>query len=107
MGAAWATLVGYCVLAAATWWYAARAYPIRLDVGRLAAIGLLAVVAIVASRAVAPQDAGVWLSGAIHLAVAAAAAAVLFLLLRGPLHRLRILVATRPTGTMDVPEEHA
>jgi O-antigen/teichoic acid export membrane protein len=107
MGAAWATLVGYCVLAAATWWYAARAYPIRLDVGRLAAIGLLAVVAIVASRTVVPQDAGVWLSGAVHLAVAGAAAAVLFLLLRGPLHRLRSLVATRPTGTMDVPEEHA
>jgi O-antigen/teichoic acid export membrane protein len=106
MGAAWATMVGYSVLAAATWWYGARTYPIRLDLARLALIAAVALSAILLSRLVTPQQAGLWLSAGAHLAIAGGVAVILYVLLRSPLHRLRDLVATGTAGTMHSPEEH-
>ncbi|HSM38865.1 MAG TPA: oligosaccharide flippase family protein [Candidatus Limnocylindrales bacterium] len=112
MGAAWATVVGYAVLASATWWYAARSYELRLDLPRLAAIGLLAVALGLLSRSVTPLGSGVVLSGLAHLGLVAVYAAAAFPLLRGPLDRVRILLRDEPVpavaaGTITPPKEHA
>jgi O-antigen/teichoic acid export membrane protein len=93
LGAAWSTLVGYATLTALTWWYARRDYPVALDLRRLAAIGGLAVGAVLAARMVTPDEAGVTVSGLAHLALACGFAAAMVPLLRGPVTRLRGLLA--------------
>jgi O-antigen/teichoic acid export membrane protein len=112
-GAAWSTVVGYGTLTALTWWYAARDYPIGLDLRRLAAIGGGVVAAILLARLVRWEESGLWLSSGYHLGVAAAFGLVLVPLLHGPMRRLRALlaaerqaVASAGAGTMGHPEEH-
>ena len=93
MGAAWSTLVGYTALAGLTWWYAARDFPVRLDLVRLALIGGGALTAALLARLVTPDGAGLAGAAAFHLGLAAAYAALLVPLLRGPVARLRALLA--------------
>jgi O-antigen/teichoic acid export membrane protein len=116
MGAAWATLAGYGMLAAATWWYGSRVYPIRLDLPRLAAIGGLTVAAIVVARLADIAVLGVWPAAGIHAAVIAAAGIGLIWLLWRPLRELRDLVNAADDGpdgdagvtaTMQPPKEPA
>jgi O-antigen/teichoic acid export membrane protein len=92
-GAAWSTMVGYGLLTALTWWYASRSYPIALDLRRLAILGAGVIAAIAVSRLVRWEDHGLWLSTGTHLAVPFAFAVALVPLLRGPLGRLRALLA--------------
>ena len=89
MGAAWATLAGYAVLAALTTWYAKRVYPVRLDVARLALVfvgtgGLLLASAVLTE----PVD-GTLVGAGLHLGLAASAALAGFVLGLGPLRELR------------------
>lgn len=112
MGAAWATVVGYAVLAGATWWYARRSYELRLDLWRLSAIGLLAVGAAGLARVVTPQASGLLASGLAHLGLLALFAVLLAPLLRGPLNQVRQLLREEPAaageaGTIEPPKEHA
>jgi O-antigen/teichoic acid export membrane protein len=93
MGAAWSTLVGYTALAGLTWWYAARDFPVRLDLVRLALIGGGALTIALLARLVTPDGAGLAGAAAFHLGLAAAYAALLVPLLRGPVSRLRSLLA--------------
>jgi O-antigen/teichoic acid export membrane protein len=119
IGAAWATLAGYLVLAGVTWWLGARSYPITIDVARLAALGAAAVLAVLGARLIRPEVVGVWISGPAHVAISVGFAVLLLPLLAGPLARFRQLLAAerierraaraaaRPVGTMGDPEEHA
>jgi O-antigen/teichoic acid export membrane protein len=93
MGAAWSTLIGYLALAGLTWWYAARDFPVRLDVVRLALIGGGALTVALLARLVTPDSAGLPASTAFHLGLSAAYAVLLLPLLRGPVARLRALLA--------------
>lgn len=92
-GAAWSTLGGYLALAALTWWYGARSYPISLDLPRLGLLAVGAVLAVALSRLVRPEVAGVWVAGPLHVGVAIAFAVALLPLLAGPLARFRALLA--------------
>jgi O-antigen/teichoic acid export membrane protein len=98
-GAAWSTVVGYGALTALTWWYAARDYPIDLDLPRLAVLGMGVLGAIGLARLVRWEDAGLWLSTGYHLGVAGAFALAVLPLLRGPLRRLRALLAADGSAT--------
>ena len=111
-GAAWSTVVGYGALTALTWWYAARDYPIRLDLRRLAVLAVGVLAAILLARLVRWQDVGLWLSTGYHLGLTAAFALALVPLLLGPMSRLRALLASERqavasvgAGTMSDPEE--
>jgi O-antigen/teichoic acid export membrane protein len=120
IGAAWATLAGYAMLAGVTWWFGARSYPIAFDLPRLAALGGAAVLAVLAARLIRPEVVGVWVSGPAHIAITIGFAFLLLPLLGGPLARFRQLLAderiegrqaraaaARTVGTMGDPEEHA
>ena len=111
MGAAWSTLIGYGVLTALTWWYAARSFPISIDVARLLLIVVAGVAAVAVAQAITGQRSGLTASGTLHLAVALAYALLLIPVLRGPAARVRDLLA-RPVAaervpTIGAPEEHA
>lgn len=92
-GAAWSTVVGYGTLTALTWWYAARDYPIALDLRRLATLGIAVLAAILLARLVRWEETGLWLSTGVHLGVTAAFGLALVPLLLGPMRRLRALLA--------------
>jgi O-antigen/teichoic acid export membrane protein len=125
-GAAISTVIGYAVLTALTWWYAARSYPIALDLGRLAVLGTAVLAAIWLARLVRWEDSGLWISTAVHLFIAVAFAGLLVPLLHAPMTRLRAMLAAEraaaaverrerragegpisAAGTMGHPEEHA
>ncbi|HEX2194082.1 MAG TPA: oligosaccharide flippase family protein [Candidatus Limnocylindria bacterium] len=93
MGAAWSTLIGYSALTALTWWYAARAFPVSLDLGRLALMAAIGVVAVLLARLANLETTGVRLSGVIHIGVALAYGAILLPFLRGPARRMADLLA--------------
>ncbi len=99
MGAAWSTVVGYMVLAVGAAIYAARGYPLSLDLARL---GILAAAGIGVgwlTRALLPSEPGIEVV-ATHAVAIAAFAALAWLLLRAPVARLRTLVAaTGPPPT--------
>lgn len=103
MGAAWATLVGYTVLTALTWWYARRDYPVRVDVGRLGLVAGGALATALLARLVTPATAGLPLATAAHLGLAAAYAALLVPVLRGPAGALRVLLAAPPPARTPAP----
>lgn len=88
MGAAWATLAAYAVLAVLIGVLAQRRFPVPLDAGRLVIIAAVAAVSALGSRLVSDQLAIAPLAA--HLAVAAAAVAVLVIVARDPFERLRV-----------------
>lgn len=93
MGAAWATLAGYTLLAVLTIWYAARLFPLRLDAPRLVlALALSAAVLAVGSSATAPL-AGSWAGGAVHAATAVTFAVAAAAIGAAPYARLRPLLS--------------
>ncbi|HLE58075.1 MAG TPA: polysaccharide biosynthesis C-terminal domain-containing protein [Candidatus Limnocylindria bacterium] len=115
VGAAWATLGSYAVLAGLTWWLAARGYRIHLDLRRLGLILLATVAALVAARVLATPSLTVQLVRG--MALLAALAGVNALLLRGPVGSLRGLLAAgsdapapgsrQPPDTIGAPKEDA
>jgi O-antigen/teichoic acid export membrane protein len=109
-GAAWATLAGYGALTLGTYLYARRAYPIRLDVPRLATLFGLAIGVALLSRLVRPED-GLLLSGGVHLALAAGFGVAAVLVARGTVARLRAIVPLSTLGIaadrMAIPKEDA
>jgi O-antigen/teichoic acid export membrane protein len=94
MGAAWSTLIGYGVLTALTWWYAARSFPISIDLTRLLLIVSGGVAAVVVARAFdAPRGGGLTASGIVHVLIAVGFALLLIPLARGPVVRVRDLLS--------------
>lgn len=93
MGAAWATLAGYSVLAVLSIWYARRVFPLQLDATRLVATfiatGGLLLVGGVATESIAATPVG----AAVHAGMAVACSVVALLAARQPFARLRVLVA--------------
>jgi O-antigen/teichoic acid export membrane protein len=111
MGAAWATVIGYAVLAIGTWWYAGRSYEVRLDVVRLGVIATAAVGAVLASRLVTPEASGLWLSGLTHAGVTGVYALVVLATLRVPVDAVRSLLRAplepeAAKATIEAPKEH-
>ena len=94
MGAAWATLAAYALFAATTYLVARRIYPIRLDVLRLAILGVGAVVAALAGRIIVPGPSVV--AGFIHLGFIAGYVLLAALVCRVPFQRLRLASAATP-----------
>jgi len=97
MGAAWATLGAYAVLAALIGIAARRHYPLALDGPRLALVAGVAVGLTLVSRAVDPGEQG--LSAAWHLGVAIVAMIAIALILRGSFAQLRARLADTPPGS--------
>jgi O-antigen/teichoic acid export membrane protein len=97
MGAAWSTLIGYGVLTALTWWYAARTFPISIDLPRLLLIVAGGVAAVAAAQLLTGPRAGLTASGTVHLLVAAGYALLMIPLARGPVARVRELLS-RPVA---------
>ena len=95
IGAAWATLASYSFFAAATYLFARRIYPMRIDWPRLALMGALAGVAVLVSRAVAPGSSIA--TGAVHLVLALAFALVVAVVAWRPLQRLRTVSRLIPS----------
>jgi len=97
MGAAWATLTGYSVLAVGTALYARRGYPLRIDLPRLAVLAVAGTALVVAARVglpLAPSPG----AAALHAGGVLVFAALTAVVLRGPVRRLRVLVRQPPTG---------
>lgn len=95
LGAAIATLVGYGVLTVATALYARRGYPLQLDGARLALLFAGAVAAMAAARALLLPGIGLAGNGLLHIAVVLAFGGGAFLVVRGPVARLRQLMSGR------------
>lgn len=99
MGAAWATLVGYSVLAMVTTWYAALVFPLELDAARLGLIlGLTAVVLAGGSTATAGL-AGTWGGAGVHVVITLGFAAAAAAIGAAPYARLRTLLIGGPSAT--------
>jgi O-antigen/teichoic acid export membrane protein len=98
IGAAWSTLAGYAVLTGLTWWYAARGFPVRLDLVRLGLIGGAAAGTMLLARFVPPDGASGSLTVVVHLALAAGFAALMLPIVHEPVARLRRLLAAPPAG---------
>ena len=96
MGAALATLVAYAGLAAMTAIVAERHHPMRIDVIRLGAFAAVTIAATLVSRAVAVGDG--WPTLAWHLLVSGASVAMVTIVVREPLRRLRAALAS-PAGS--------
>lgn len=91
MGAAWATLAAYSALAALTWLVARGSYPVSVDLARLATATAVAVTAVLVARAITIPDPSldtIW-----HVVCALVAAGGLAVVIRGPVGRLRALLA--------------
>ena len=103
MGAAWATLGAYLTLAVLIGLVATRRSPLRLDLPRLGAVTAAAVGLTHVSRMTGPSSEP--MAAAWHVAIVLLAAGAITLLVRGPVARLRALVATstpRPGSTEGV-----
>lgn len=116
IGAAWATLAGYLVLAGVTWRYARSGYALRLDLPRLALIAASVVGLVLLGRLVTPAG-GLVVSSLAHAATMVGYLALAWLVVRRPVTRLRALLAeeapersagaTTPVATMQAPKEGA
>lgn len=104
VGAAWATLGGYTVLAVGTYLYARRIYPLRLDLVRLGAFAVLAAAAVLAARAL-PEIARGWPPVVLHGLAVVLFGGLALLLVLGPLRAMRTLAAS--TASADMPAESA
>ena len=98
VGAAWSTLAGYVFFAAITWLYARGLYPVRLDVPRLAGLGVLALAAALVGRLIAIPSEPI-LQAVLHLGVGIAYAAVAAVLALGPLVGLRQIARATATSS--------
>jgi O-antigen/teichoic acid export membrane protein len=99
MGAAWSTLIGYGVLTALTWWYAARGFPVSIDLVRLAVIVAGGIAAVIVAQALnAPRGAGLTASAAAHVIVAVAYTLLLIPVAHGPVGRVRDLLSRPVTA---------
>ena len=94
MGAAWSTLAAYAFFASATWWYARRMYPVRLDAARLGGLGGLAMVVSLLAPLVTVAGSPM-VQGLAHLAIGAGFAVVAAAVAYQPLMSLRGLTAPR------------
>lgn len=106
MGAAWATLGGYAVLAAVTVWYARRVYDLRLDGGRLAIVlagtgGLL-----LASTILTEPMHGTVAGAALHLALALVATVGGLAIGMRPWRKLRAALAAPASRYHGAPKEN-
>jgi O-antigen/teichoic acid export membrane protein len=91
MGAAWATLAAYIVLAGLAYVVGRRHYPILVDVPRLVTALVTGVTVVVVARQIPQTGAGPAL--ATHVVLALVLAALIALLVRAPAARLRTLAA--------------
>jgi len=98
IGAAWSSLVGYAILAAATYLYARRGYPLQLDLARIAALTLVGILLVAGNRWLVPDQSSAAAIG-VHLVGAVAYAAMVVVVLRAPIARLRVLLAESPATT--------
>jgi O-antigen/teichoic acid export membrane protein len=108
VGAAWATLAGYSVLAALTTWYAGRVYALELDVGRLATIGAGLAILLGGGGAVTAGLNGSPAGWLVHAGLSLAFAGAVAMLARGPLAGMRSALAEDTgvaPGRMAAPEE--
>lgn len=87
VGAAWATAGGYGFFAFATFLYAVRRNPIRVDFRRLLLIAFIGGVTFFLARQVQPSDLG--LAVIVHLSMSMGFAGAVAILLMAPLGRLR------------------
>lgn len=92
MGAAWATLAGYSLLAVLTIWYAGRVFPLQLDARRLAVIFALSAALLIVGSTVSAAVAATVVGGVVHAAMAIAFAVVAAGIGRAPYARLRALL---------------
>jgi O-antigen/teichoic acid export membrane protein len=88
IGAAWSTLAGFAFLAAVTGLYARGLYPVRLDVPRLAVLGVSALAATLLSRLVDVPSQAI-LQALVHAGVGIAFVAVASVVALGPVRGLR------------------
>ena len=93
MGAAWATLGGYAVLAVVTTWYARRVYPLRLDGARLLLVFTATGALLLGSTILTEPVHGTMPGAALHLGLAAVAALGGLGLAAGPWRELRSALA--------------
>lgn len=96
MGAAWATVASYGVLALLTGLVARRRYRVSVDAARLATMAIVMVAPTLVAGWVDPAHP--YLATGWHLGLAVAAALVTLALVRAPLRRLRHLVAAIGSG---------
>jgi hypothetical protein len=89
MGAALTTLVAYAIFATLTFAFARRIYPLRLDVARLVAIGMLCVGAAFAARLLDGPGGEILVPGLLHGALVIGVGIALVVIVRGPLGALR------------------
>ncbi len=89
MGAALTTLVAYAIFATLTFAFARRIYPLRLDVVRLVAIGMLCVGAAFAARLLDGPSGEILVPGLLHGALVIGVGIALVVIVRGPLGALR------------------
>jgi O-antigen/teichoic acid export membrane protein len=100
LGSAVATVAAYALLAALTYLYARRSYPLDLDGVRLGASAGLCVAAAFGARMLDGQPGEILVPGLLHAALVAAVGAILALIVRGPVRELR-----RDAAAAEVPAE--
>lgn len=100
MGAAWATLVGYGLLAALTIWYARRVYPLDLDVPRLSLALGGAAAALLAGTFLTDTIAATPAGGAVHVAMGVAFAAASVAIALSPARRLLAIARGGPSSAV-------
>ena len=88
IGAAWATLAAYTVLAVLTWMLARRRYPLRIDGPRLVAAVSVALGLTLVSRVLGSERS--LAAVMVHLVLVALAAGAAWALVRAPIARLRL-----------------
>jgi O-antigen/teichoic acid export membrane protein len=89
LGAAWATFAAYAWFAGATWWYARRVYPVRLELRPLAVLSLATLLALALAALTDPAPANltsILLRGLIAVGFGVVAAGIAF---RGARRMLR------------------
>ena len=87
LGAAWATVGSYAFFAVVTWLYARNMYPMRIDLPRLAIVGILGVATAVLARMVHAADR--WSAFFVHTGIALLFAVAVLVIVWRP---LRVLV---------------